>query len=111
MGDWYTEEVLRVIAIGIVIGLALGVLMQRASKIRLPVRGGAAAEVFHYLASSTFAALIPVIFIAIFSGLHFGRVSLSGITFSISTWVFLFLYGYFESQVAVTETGPKIELD
>lgn len=58
-----TEEWMQVLAAGLVVGLALGYFMQRESCKRKKIHGGAAAELFHYLASSTISGLIPVIFI------------------------------------------------
>ena len=92
------ERMVWVILIGVGIGLLLGIFMRRASAERLPVHGGFAAQFFHYLASSTISALIPVIFLAIFSKLNVPRVVLSGLIFSLSTWVFLFSYAIFEKQ-------------
>lgn len=99
-----TDEWMQVLAAGLVVGLALGFFMQRESRKRKKIYGGFLAEVFHYLASSTMAGLVPVIFIALFSGLNFGRVVGSGLTFSISTMLLLLVYGFFENQV-----GPVVE--
>lgn len=99
-----TEAWSQVLAAGLVVGLALGILMQRESKKRKKIYGGLPAEIFHYLACSTMSGLVPVIFIALFSGLNFFRIVGSGLSFSVSTMLLLLVYGFFENQA-----GPVVE--
>ncbi|MCL4877296.1 MAG: hypothetical protein KJ064_11595 [Anaerolineae bacterium] len=99
-----TEEWMQVLAAGLVVGLALGFFMQRESRRRKKIYGGFPAEIFHYLASSTISGLIPVIFIALFAGLNFWRIVGSGLSFSITTFLLLLIYGFFENRV-----GPVVE--
>ena len=47
------ERWIAVLAIGLVVGLVLGIFMRRESIKRQPVHGGVLAEFFHYLAGST----------------------------------------------------------
>lgn len=107
--DNVNERMLTVILISFVAGLFLGYFMWRTSNQRKKVNGGTPAQVFHYLACSTFSILIPAIFFAILSELPILRVIGTGMTFSLSTWIFLFGYAAFEPRIV--ETKPKIELD
>ncbi|MBZ0306199.1 MAG: hypothetical protein K8I82_09040 [Anaerolineae bacterium] len=99
-----TEEWMQVLAAGLVVGLVLGYFMQRESRKRKKIHGGPVAEIFHYLASSTISGLVPVIFIALFTGLNFWRIVGSGLSFSITTFLLLLVYAFFENQV-----GPVVE--
>ena len=111
-GDMTTgERWLAVLAIGLVVGLVLGIFMRRESIKRQPIHGGPPAQLFHYLAASTISGMIPVIFIALFSELNILRIAGSGIIFSASTLILLMFYGFFENQAGYVEVKPARELD
>jgi hypothetical protein len=115
LSDYYdlpvNERWVYVILIGLVIGLVLGIFLRRESIKRKPVYGGMSAQLFHYLACSTMAGLIPVIFIALFSKLHILRVIATGASFSLSTLLLLLVFAVFESQAKPVEVKPVRELD
>ncbi|NJL93563.1 MAG: hypothetical protein HC915_07450 [Anaerolineae bacterium] len=63
LADFYdlsqAERMVYVFLASCVLGLVLGVFLQRSSVRRMPVRGGLPAQFFHYLAASAIAVLIP----------------------------------------------------
>ena len=105
------ERWIAVLAIGLAVGLVLGIFMRRESIKRQPIHGGMPAQLFHYLAASTISGMVPVIFIALFSELNFFRIAGSGIIFSASTLILLTVYGFFENQAGYVEVTPARELD
>lgn len=115
LDDFYnlplSERWLYVLAIGLVVGLVLGVFMRRESLRRKPVHGGVFAHLFHYLAASTIAGFIPVIFIALISEMNFFRIVGSGLIFQTATLTLVMLHGFFESQAGYVEVKPARELD
>ena len=115
LDDFYalslSERWLYVLLIGLGVGLVLGIFMRRESIHRKAIYGGTPAELFHYLACSTMAGLIPVIFIALFAELNFLRIVGSGIIFSLSTLGLLLIFAFFEPQAGEIEIKPVRELD
>lgn len=105
------ERMMTVLLIGAVIGLLLGVLMARESQRRQPVRGGLLAQLFHYLGSAAYSALIPAILVAILAEMPILRVMATGLSFGVTAWLSLFLYGLFESSAPPLEEKVVIELD
>ncbi len=87
--------------IGSVFGLIVGVSVARTSAARRPIKGGPAANFFHYLGSSAFVAAAPTVLIGAIVyrlpfwssiGLAFGLLAFVGIC--------LIIYGAFEVQAA-----------
>ncbi|HML21339.1 MAG TPA: hypothetical protein PKD09_06820 [Aggregatilinea sp.] len=66
MGNW-----LLALLFGVMVGLALGVKIAQDSNKKQPVRGGAVAQTFHYLACAAMMSVLPFIILGIVLGLKF----------------------------------------
>jgi threonine/homoserine/homoserine lactone efflux protein len=97
------ERVLWVVLAGSLAGLFFGIFMAQESHRRKKVRGGLGAQVFHYLASSSFSTILPMVFIGLGAGLGFLQLVGIGLTFSALTFLFLFGYALFEHRVKPEE--------
>lgn len=106
-----TDTYFTVMLIGSIVGLIFGVFLSQESVRRMPVRGGMMAHVFHYLAASTVATILPMVIIGLLSGLKILQLISMGILFSIGTAIFLFAYAFFEGQVQYEEVKPVRQLD
>lgn len=87
MNDW-----LIAILIGAAIGLALGVKIARDSNAKQPVRGGALAGVFHYLACAGLSGMLPFIIAGIIVGLPFLKLFGTAVGFLAATAAFLLVH-------------------
>ncbi len=75
--------------IGIVIGLLLGVKISRDAGKKLPVKGGIAAHVFHYLACSGLTSVAPFVLTGVILGLPFLTLFGTGVGLLALTFAFL----------------------
>jgi hypothetical protein len=66
MVDW-----LIAVVIGVVLGLAQGILIARQANRREPVRGGALGQTLHYLACAGLTSTLPFIVAGLIIGLRF----------------------------------------
>jgi len=87
MSEW-----LIAILIGAAIGLALGVKIARDSNAKQPVRGGALAQVFHYLACAGLSGMLPFIITGIIVGLPFLKLFGTAVGFLAITGAFLLIH-------------------
>jgi hypothetical protein len=87
MNDW-----LIAVLIGAAIGLALGVKIARDSNAKQPVRGGAFARLFHYLACAGLSGMLPFIITGIIVGLPFVQLFGTAVAFLATTAVFLLVH-------------------
>jgi len=94
------ENWLMAIVTGVFLGLLIGVKIARDSSARQPVRGGAFARLFHYLACAGLTGMLPFIITGIAVGLPF--LTLFGTALALGflacTGLFLLVYAGFEAR-------------
>ena len=92
------ENWLIAVAIGGAVGVVLGVKIAQDSNAKLAVKGGAPAQLFHYLAGVSLSALLPYIVAGVVVGLSFSALIGTAFGFMALTGLFLLLYAVFERR-------------
>jgi hypothetical protein len=104
MSDW-----LIAVLIGAALGLLIGIKIARDSNARQPVRGGALAQTFHYLACSGLTGMLPFIITGIIVGLPALLLFGTAVGFLALTAVFLLLDAAIERGLPVSPgTGAAL---
>jgi hypothetical protein len=91
MNEW-----LLAIIIGAAFGLIIGIKIVRDSSAKLPVQGGPAAQLFHYLASVGLSGMLPFIVAGIIVGLPAVKLFGTAVGFLVAAAVFLLIHALFE---------------
>jgi hypothetical protein len=105
MGDW-----LVAVGIGVVLGLAQGILIAREANRRAPVVGGTPGQVLHYLACSGLASTLPFVIAGLIVGLRFVVLFGTAVGFLVVTFGLLVAYAAVERDVATVAVDYVAEI-
>ena len=104
MSDW-----LLAVVIGIGFGLTLGIKIARDSQAKQAVRGGALAQVLHYLACAGLTGMLPFIIAGIIMGVPFVTLFGTAVGFLVVVAALLLLFGAVERMAPpAPDTGPVL---
>jgi len=96
------SEWLAAVIVGAAVGLALGVKIARASNAEQPIRGGAAARAFHYLACVALTGMPPFVLAGLVLGLPFLTLFGTALAFLGVTAACLLVYAAAEPDAPAT---------
>ncbi|NLX08438.1 MAG: hypothetical protein GXY36_02160 [Chloroflexi bacterium] len=96
------EEWLIAVLIGLAAGMLLGAKTARDSHHKEPVRGGAGAHTFHYLACVGMTSVLPFVIAGIILGLPFLALIGTGLGLLALTFIQLLVYALFERMKPLT---------
>lgn len=91
MNEW-----LIALVIGAALGLVIGIKIARDSNEKEPVKGGAVAQLIHYLACAMLTSVPPYIITGLILGVGFIQLAGTGVVMLALTYAFLLLLATFE---------------